>query len=73
MHAFTHATLFAVVRCAITLPLPHFRQRKRLTNCATGAPGLMPKRGRSLSAMTPRCRQLKQRTAITHRGLFTFP
>jgi hypothetical protein len=27
-----HATLLEVVRCAMTLPLPHFRQRKRLTN-----------------------------------------
>jgi hypothetical protein len=26
------ATLLDVVRCAMTLPLPHFRQRKRLTN-----------------------------------------
>jgi hypothetical protein len=57
----------------MTLPLPHLRQRKRLTNWATGAPGLIPKRRRSPSAMTPRCRQLRQRTAITHCGLFTFP
>ena len=66
-----HATLLAVVRCAMTLALPHWRQRKRLTNCATGAPGLTPKRGRSPSAMTPRCRHLRQRTAITQ--LFAFP
>jgi hypothetical protein len=71
--AFAQATLLAVVRCAMTLPLPQCRQRKRLTNCATGAPGLIPKQTRSASAMTPRCRQLRQRTAITHRGLFAFP
>jgi hypothetical protein len=65
-----HATLLAVVRCAMTLPLPHLRQRKRLTNCATGAPGLIAKRVRSPSAITPRCRQLRQRTAIIQRGLF---
>jgi hypothetical protein len=29
---FNQATLLEVVRCAITLPLPHLRQRKRLTN-----------------------------------------
>jgi hypothetical protein len=53
--ALNQATLLAVVRCAMTLPLPHLRQRKRLTNFATGAPGLTPKRARSSSAMTPRC------------------
>jgi hypothetical protein len=41
-----HATLLAVVRCAMTLPLPHLRQRKRLTNRATGVPGVIPKRTR---------------------------
>ncbi len=60
-----------VVRCAMTLLLPHLRQRKRLTNWTTGASGLTPKRTRSPSAMTPRCRQLRQRTANTQRGLLT--
>jgi len=55
----------------MTLPLPHFRQRKRLTNWATGAPGLTPKRTRSPSAMTPRWWQLRHRTTITQPGRFT--
>jgi hypothetical protein len=54
-NALDQATLFEVVRCAMTLPLPHFRQRNRLTNWATGAPGLIPKRTRFPSAMMPRC------------------
>jgi hypothetical protein len=57
-------------RCAITLPLPHFLQRNRLTNCATGAPGLIPKRTSSRSDTKPRCWQLKHCTKMTGRGLF---
>jgi hypothetical protein len=38
--------LLAVVRCAMTLPLPHWRQRKRLTNWATRRPGLDPEAGK---------------------------
>jgi hypothetical protein len=56
---------------AITLLLPHFRQRKRLTNWATGVPGLIPKRTSSRSETKPRCRQVKHCTKMTGRDLFT--
>ncbi|MFZ0236230.1 MAG: hypothetical protein WAL37_02475 [Xanthobacteraceae bacterium] len=58
-------------RLAITLPLPHFRQRNRLTNWAIGAPGLSPNRTRSSSGIMPRWGHLMQRTTITERVLFT--
>jgi hypothetical protein len=64
------ATLLEVVRCAMTLPLPHFRQRNRLTNWATGVPGFIPKRTSSRSEIKPRCWHLKHCTKMMGRGLF---
>jgi hypothetical protein len=52
------------MRLAITLRLPHLRQRSRLTKWLIGAPGLTPKRMRSRSEMTLLCRHDRQRIEI---------
>ena len=56
------------MRLAITLRLPHLRQRSRLTKWLMGAPGLTPKRMRSRSEMTLLCRHDRHRIEIPWGG-----
>jgi len=56
------------MRLAITLRLPHLRQRSRLTKWLMGAPGPTPKRTRSRSEMTPLCRHDRHRIKMPWGG-----
>ena len=52
-------------RLAMTLALPHFRQRSLLTKLAIGAPGRSPKFVRSCSDIARLCRHVMHSTRMT--------